>query len=326
MKAMCAERLAGIDALKLAEVPDPKAGPGELLIRMSVCTVNIADLAAVRGEMLPAPQVPHIPGIEGSGIVLGAGEGVTGFKPGDPVAAFFSRGALAEKAVTRADRAVKLPAKADSAAAATLPHAYAGALYALHLKARLKKDEYLLVLGAGGTQGIAAIEVGKLMGARVIAAAPKEDRKSIAEEHGADVTIASGETPLVEAVAEVTKKRGADVVFDPVGGDGTEAAVRALASRARYVAAGFMSGKVPNVPVRALFARDADYYTANSYAIAEANHEQMRDALAQIMTWYGEGRLRPRVAAKFPLAEAQHAFSYVLSRRGAGATLVTIHP
>lgn len=307
-------------ALALEDVPAPEPGRGEVRLAVKAAGVHLADAALLTGERRPQPKLPFTPGMEAAGIVTAIGESVTGLAVGDAVAVLLSAGGLAEEAVADAALCVKVPKALPLERAACLPLAYAGALAALRDKAHLARGETLLVLGAGGQLGLGAIVIGKRLGARVIAAAGSEERRAAAKAQGADEIVDASSASLSESVKSLTDGRGADVVFDPVGGDGFDAALTACAIGARYISAGFAAGRVPRVDLQSLHARGLDLLTANITALQ--NIESMQTALRDVVIWAADGSIQPRIAARFKFSEASHALEYVKSRRDTGAVIV----
>jgi len=318
MKAYRANRLGGPQALALGEAGEPVPGPGDAIITVEAVGLNLVDLAALAGERQPRPGLPFTPGVEIAGRVAG-GEGL-----GGRIVAFVPWGGLAERVVARREACVAVPDSLDASQAAALPLAYAGALMALEGKARLMAGQDLLVLGAGGGAGLAAIAIGKLLGARVIGAANGAERLAQAKAHGADQVFDSGLTAVAEATREATGGKGADVVFDPVGGDASTAALAALAQGGRIVAAGFAGGRASPLNPARLYLLGGELLTANTVLEAERNPVAARDALARVVAWTAEGRLSPRIAAQFAFADVRHALDYVGSRKGSGAVIVKI--
>ncbi|HKD24208.1 MAG TPA: zinc-binding dehydrogenase [Rhizomicrobium sp.] len=316
MKAYRANRLGGPQALALAEAGEPVPGPEDVAIAVEAVGLNLADLAALAGERQPRPGLPFTPGVEIAGRVVG-GEGRR-------VVAFVPWGGLAERVVARREACVAVPDNLDASQAAALPLAYAGALMALEGKARLTAGQDLLVLGAGGAAGLAAIAIGKLLGARVIGAANGAERLAQARAHGADQVFDSGLVAVAEAAREATGGKGADVVFDPVGGDASTAALAALAQGGRIVAAGFAGGRASALNPARLFLLGGELLTANTILEVERYPLAARDALARVVAWTEEGRLSPRIAAQFAFADVRHALDYVGSRKGSGAVVVKI--
>lgn len=320
MKAFRTHRLGGMPALEEAPLPEP--GPGEVRIAVKAAGLHLADVAALAGDRAPKPSLPFTPGFEAAGLVTAVGEGVAGFAPGQPVLAFLPAGGLAEEAVARAALCVALPEALSFEMAAALPVAYAGALMALRDQARLAAAETLLVLGAGGQAGLAAVAIGKELGARVIAAAGAEERRSAALAQGADDAVDGSSASLADSVLSLTG--GAHVIFDPVGGDAFSAALRAGRDGARYIAAGFAAGRAPSANVQTLFARNIQLLTANVPVMAANDPARARNALQDVMAWTIEGKIKPRIAARFALMQAAHALDYVKARRDSGAVIVTL--
>jgi NADPH:quinone reductase len=324
MKALRAHRLLGPEVLAAEDVAAPEPGPGEVLIAVTAVGLHLADFAALSGERSPRPSLPFTPGLEVAGTVLALGDGAKGLKKGRRVVAFVPWGGLAEQAVAPAGLCVAIPDGLTDAQAASLPFAYAGAILALREKAALGEGETVLVLGAGGFTGLAAIETAKQLGAQVIAVAGGEARVAPAREHGADHILDGANVVIGDAVRELTGGKGADVIFDPVGGDAFEAAMGAAAIGARILSAGFAGGRVPQANLAVLFARDMVLMAAN-IPLTVKNHPALaRAALETAVDWAAAGTIHPRIAAQFPLAQARHAFEYVKARRGNGAVVVTI--
>ena len=324
MKALIAQRLSGLEALAAEEISAPSPGPGEVLIGVGAAGLHLADLAALSGERHPRPGLPFTPGLEVAGLVAAVGPDVAGFGPGDRVAAFVDWGGMAEGVVAKASLCARIPDSIGFALAAGLPVAYAGALLALRERARLAVGETVLVLGAGGHAGLAAVEIAKKLGARVIAVASGESRGGEAGERGADDVIDGSSRPLSESVAALTSNAGANVVFDPVGGDAFEMALLTLADGARVISSGFAGGRVPRVNVSALYARDAELISANTPLAVQANPALAQKALRDVIAWASEGAITPRIAAQFALADMKPAFNYVKARRNTGPVIVTI--
>lgn len=324
MKALIAQRLSGLEALAADEVSAPAPGPGEVLIGVGAAGLHLADLAALSGERHPRPNLPFTPGLEVAGLIAAVGADVTGLKPGDRVVAFVDWGGLAEGAVARASLCAPIPDGMAFSAAAGLPVAYAGALLVLRERARLVAGETVLVLGAGGHAGLAAVEIAKKLGAHVIAVASGESRGSEAGERGADEVVDSSSRPLSESVAALTNNAGANVIFDPVGGDAFEMAMLTLADGGRVISSGFAGGRVPRINMSALYARDAELISANTPLAVQANPLLAQKALCDVVAWAGEGAIAPRIAAQFPFPEFKPAFNYVKGRRNTGSVIVTI--
>jgi NADPH:quinone reductase len=324
MKAYRAHRLAGLEMLALEEVGDLQPPAGAVAIAVKAVGVHLADLAALAGERTPRPALPFTPGLEVSGTVAALGAGVKGLKKGQRVAAFVPWGGLAEQALTPAELCVALPDGVDDKVAASLPLGFAGAIVALRERAGLQPGETVLVLGAGGPAGMAAVQAAKLLGAKVIAAAGGEARLALASGQGADHLVDTAADPIDTRVLEFTSGKGADVIFDPVGGDAFEAALGTTAVGARIVSAGFAGGRVPMANVGMIFARNLTLVAANLPLIAQSHPAMARAALADAVKWAAEDRIQPRIAAQFAFADARQAFDYVRQRRGNGSVVVTL--
>ncbi len=323
MKVFRSARLGGVGELALEDAPVPSPGPDEVVIALQAAGVNLADIAAASGERRPLPPTPFVPGLEGAGTIAAVGARVKGLKEGDVVAAFFPWGAFAQQAVTKAALVVLLPPGVTPQEAAMLPMAYAGARLALKDRARLAKGETVLVLGAGALGGLAAVEVANALGARVFAAASGATRGQPASAI-ADEVIDTGAAPLDQRVMALTDNAGADVIFDPVGGEAFEAASKACAVGGRFVCTGFASGRMPRVDLALLFARDAQLLTANIPQMVLADPARARAALKDVLEWAAQKKIRPRIAAKFHLRETAAALDYVRARRGHGGVIVTM--
>jgi NADPH2:quinone reductase len=313
-----------MEMLALEEVSALSPPAGAVAIAVTAAGVHLADLAALAGERNPRPTLPFTPGLEVSGTIAALGAGVKGLKKGQRVAAFVPWGGLAEQALTPAELCVALPDNVEDKIGACLPMGYAGAVLALRERAGLQPGETVLVTGAGGTAGMAAVEVAKLLGAKVIAAAGGEARTALAAGQGADHLIDTATEPLDIRVVEFSGGKGADVVFDPVGGDAFGAALASAASGGRVLTAGFAGGRLPTVNVGVAFARNLSIIGANVPLIVQSHPALARAALTDAVQWAGDGKLHPRIAAQFTFAEARQAFDYVKQRRGTGAVVVTL--
>jgi NADPH2:quinone reductase len=322
MKAYRTQRLQGPQSLALEEVADPAPGPGEVVIAVEAAGVGIADIAALLGQRQPRPSLPFTPGLEVAGRVDAAGAGVEDVAPGTRVVAFMPWGGLVERAVAKRETLVVLPDGIPAPTAAALPLAHAGGLLALEARAGLQEGQRILVLGAGGHSGLAAVALAKRLGATVIAAANGADRLELARAQGADHVVDAGTVVVGTAATELTGGAGVDVIFDAVGGKATAAALPALARGGKIVAAGFASGQAPTLDLIQLFSRGGKFITANTVLEAERDPAEMREALARVVKWTEHGKLTPRVSAEFPFADIQDAFKYLAERRATGAVVL----
>ncbi len=321
MKAYRAHRLAGLELLAVEETPQPVAAEGQVLITVRAAGLHLADLAALQGERTPKPSLPFTPGLEVAGTIL---SGVKGLKKGQRVAAFVPWGGLAEVVAAQAELCVPVPEGLGDVEAASLPLVHVGAIMALRDKAGLVAGETVVVTGAGGQAGLAAVQVAKQLGAKVIAVAAGEARGALAGELGADFLIDGASESLGDRAKELTGGKGADVIFDPVGGDAFIAALAGVAIGGRVITAGFAAGRVPQIPIGVLYARDLQLLSANTPLAVQCHPARARVALAEAVLWAAEKKITPRIAAKFPFAEARHAFEYLKQRRGNGAVVVAL--
>lgn len=304
--------------LSMAERPTPAPGPGEARIRVAACGVNFADTLMVAGRYQERPEYPLIPGLEVAGEVAELGPDTQGPPPGTRVAALCGNGGYAEEVCAPAAACVPVPEGMPSEHAASLLVAYGTADLALRHRARLQPGETLLVLGAAGGVGLTAVEVGKLLGARVIACARTESRLSHARERGADVTLAVEADGLRDAVREATNGRGADVVFDPVGGDMFRAAMRATAFEGRLIPIGFASGIVPQIPANILLVKNLTAIGLYWGIYFRHRPEVLGESVERILDWYQSNRIRPHIGRSLPLSRAEEALEALRNRESTG--------
>jgi len=331
MKALVSTKVGGPETLELMELDDPVARSGDLLVRILACGVNYPDVLIIEDRYQHKPARPFAPGGEICGVVEGVGEGVQGWSVGDRLIAVLGVGGMAEKIVVPAVLAVPLPADRDSHEAAALLLTYATSLHALADRGQLKPGETLLVLGAAGGVGLAAIEIGKAMGARVVAAVSSEDKKAAALAAGADSAVIYGRGPfsveeskaLGQTLKEAVGNGGADVVYDPVGGDYCEPAFRTLAWGGRYLVVGFPAG-IPKLPLNLTLLRGSDvrgvFWGAFAARDPEANHAHVK----QLIAWWREGRIKPKVGGTWNLQDGGKAIAWLAGRHAIGKAVVTI--
>jgi NADPH2:quinone reductase len=293
-------------------------------LRVRAAGVNFADSLMVRGQYQEKPPLPFTPGLEVAGEIEAVGAGVAGIEPGRRVMAFLDRGGFAEAAVARAADVIPLPDTIDDVTAAGFGIAYGTAYGALKWRADLHAGETLLVHGAAGGVGLTAVEVGKAMGATVIATARGADKLEIARRHGADHTLDSETDDVRAAVRELTGARGADVVFDPVGGAMFDASLRAIAWEGRILLIGFASGTVPQIPANILLVKNAAALGFYWGSYRKHDPERLRASFAELFRWHAEGRIRPDVSHRLPLAEAAEAVRLLTSRQSTGKVVLTI--
>jgi NADPH2:quinone reductase len=324
MKAVLAKTFGPPEQLRLEDVPPPHAAAGEVVIRVKACGVNFFDVLIVQGKYQTRPPLPFSPGGEVAGVIGEVGEGVRGFRTGTRVLAFTGHGGYAEEVAVDAASVVELPEAMDFGTAAGFPITYGTSFHALMDRAALREGETLLVLGAAGGVGLAAVEIGRILGARVIACASSEEKLALAREHGADALINYGTADLRERIREETAGKGVDVVYDPVGGAYAEPALRSLAANGRYLVVGFASGEIPKIALNLLLLKMVSMVGVFWGAFAKAQPQRNAANLAQLLEWYGQGRLRPHVSATFPLERFGEALETVGQRRVLGKVVLVM--
>ncbi|GBD42287.1 2-haloacrylate reductase [bacterium HR39] len=324
MRAVVCTRLDGVEGLELQELPVPGPGPGELRVRVLAAGVNFADTLAIRGRYQDRREPPFVPGLELSGVVEALGPDVDGPPVGTRVVAATDFGAFAEYAVVRAVDAVPLPEDIPAVEAAGFPITYGTAHGALVWRARLRAGETVLVHGAAGGTGLAAVECAKALGARVIATARGEERLQRARAHGADVALDAGDPELVAKIRALTAPAGVHVAFDTVGGEMFRASLRTIAWEGRILVIGFASGEVPQIPANHLLVKNADAIGFWWGSYRHRDPARVRAGLLELLAWWREGRIRPEVAATCALEETPRALSDLLARRVSGKIVIRV--
>jgi len=325
MKAVLCREYGPPSALDVAEVPDPVAGPGQMLVRVEACGVNFPDVLIIQGRYQQKPPMPFSPGSEVAGVVEAVGPGVMGFAPGSRVAAVTTYGGFAEAVAVEAAKAVPVPEGVSPRDAAALCLAYGTVLHALQDRAALRPGETLLVLGAAGGVGLAAVQIGKLLGARVIAAASSDRKLAACRAEGADALVNYAAENWREEVRSLTEGRGADVVFDPVGGAFTEPALRSTGWRGRYLVVGFAAGEIPRPPLNLALLKGCAILGVFYGEFARREPAANRALLERLFAWVAEGRLRPAVSATYPLERAAEALEDLEARRATGKLVLLTH-
>lgn len=318
MKAVLCTRHGAPYDLEIADIPEPTAGPGEAVVRVHAAGLNFFDTLIIAGKYQHRPPFPFSPASEFAGEVESVGYGVPSLLPGDLVVGSIGWGAAREKIAVPADRLTKLPPGADLDRAAGLSVTYGTALYALKTRAELDSGETLAVLGAAGGSGLAAVEIGKLIGARVIACASSDDKVMFARQHGADASVNYERDDLKEALRGLTRGEGVDVVFDPVGGAQAELAMRALRWSGRYLVVGFAAGNMPNLPMNLVLLRSLDILGVYWGGWAQRYPAGYRANMAQIVQWFAGGTLSAHVDGVYPLEQAAHALHLIAGRKAMG--------
>jgi NADPH:quinone reductase len=331
MRAMLSRRIGGPETLELAELPDPKPGPGEVLLAVKACGVNYPDVLIIEDRYQYKPPRPFSPGGEMAGVVEAVGPGVTQLKPGDRVIGSTIWGGMCEKLVIPAGQCVAMPAGMPYDQASALVLTYGTTIYALKDRGHLKKGETLLVLGAAGGVGVAALELGKAYGARVIAAVSSEDKLAFAKQHGADDGVVYPRGPFdkagAKALADIFKKacgeKGADVIYDPVGGDYSEAALRAIAWEGRLLVVGFPAG-IPKLPLNLTLLKSCQVVGVFWGAFTRRDPAANAANIAELMQLYAKGAIKPVVSERYPLAKAGEAIATLAARKAMGKIVVTM--
>jgi NADPH2:quinone reductase len=316
MKAVLCKSWGPPDALVVEDVPSPKPEKGQLLISVKASGVNFPDVLLIQNKYQFKLDLPFTPGSEIAGVVRQVGEGVHGFMPGDRVMAHILLGGYAEEVVVDEGLVAPVPADLDFTVAASFGLAYGTAYHALKDRARIRSGETLLVLGAAGGVGLAAVELGKLLGARVIACASSDEKLETCRRFGADVTINYEREGLREALKNLG--RAVDVVLDPVGGKYSEPAVRAMAWKGRYLVVGFASGEIPKIPLNLALLKGSSIVGVFWGAFAMRERDQNEANLKELTAWLRAKKIKPLVSASYPLARAADALNDMMNRKVQG--------
>jgi NADPH2:quinone reductase len=322
MKAVVCKEFGPVENLVVEDLPDPIPAAGEVVIAIHAAGVNFPDGLMVQGIYQMKPPRPFTPGNEVAGVVSAIGAGVTTHKIGDRVVALCGLNGFAEKVAVAAERALPIPDAMDFNTAGGLMLVYGTSLHALQNKAKLKSGETLLVLGAAGGVGLAAVELGHAMGARVIAAASTDEKLALAKAHGAELginyTTADLKTELKRLVPQ-----GVDVVYDPVGGALTEPAVRGMGWGGRLLIIGFANGEIPKLPLNLLLLKEGEAIGVFWGAWTQRDPAGHAANVGRLMQWYTEGKIRPHIGGAFPLSQAKRAIEAVMGRKALGKIVIT---
>ena len=323
MKAVLCKQYGPPESLVIEELPSPRPGAGEVVVSVKAASVNFPDVLIIQNKYQFKPPLPFSPGSELAGVVKEVGAEVTGWRAGDRVIAFTTYGAFADEVKTEAARLLPLPEGMDFVTGAAFLLTYGTSEHALRDRGALKAGETLLVLGAAGGVGLAAIEIAKALGARVIACASSEEKLAVCRSHGADATIDYAAQDLRERVKALTEGRGVDVVYDAVGGGYTEPAFRSLAWRGRLLVVGFAAGEIPRLPLNLPLLKGAAVVGVFWGDFARREPKAFSASVRQLARWYGEGRLRPHVSQTLPLERAAEAIALLASRKVKGKIVLT---
>ena len=323
MRAVLCRAWGPIDSLTIADVPVPTPGAGEVLIDVKATAVNYADAIMVAGQYQTKPPLPFSPGLETAGIVAASGQGVTRFKPGDRVMAILPYGGLAEMAIAPETEVFAIPDGMSWDEAGAFPVAYISSDVALRWQGRLEAGETLLVLGAAGGVGLTAVEIGKAMGARVIAAASTPEKLAVARGHGADDHVNYTTEKLTERVMALTDGKGADVCFDPVGGELFDAALSSLGWGGRILLVGFVAG-IPKIPANRLLVKHRSALGSSLRYFRWHAPDKLQRSVEALMRWYAEGKLRPCISHRLPLEKSVDAIRLLTERKAHGKVVVVM--
>lgn len=323
MRAVICKEYGPAETLVIEPIDLPPPGPGHVRVRVEAAGVNFPDTLMVQGKYQVRPPLPFVPGAELAGIVEAVGEGVEGYAPGTPVIGMVGQGAFSDVANVRAPRLMRRPVEMDAVTAAGFSMTYGTSMHALRQRANLAAGETVLVLGASGGVGLAAVELAKAMGATVIAAASSAEKLEIASKAGADHLINYSTEPLKERVKELTGSKGVDVVYDPVGGDLLEEAVRATAWEGRVLVVGFAGGAIPKIPANLLLLKGCALVGVFFGTFQDRDPALNQQNFDEMFRWWAEGKLKPLVSRTLDLAEVGEAFRILTAREAIGKLVLT---
>ena len=322
MKAVRCEAWGMPDSLVVQALAPLKAGAGEVVIDVKAAGVNFPNVLIIQGKYQFKPTLPFTPGSELSGIVAEVGAGVAHVKVGDRVIAFVAQGAFAEQAVAVAAAVMPMPPGMEFDIAAAITLTYGTSHHAVVDRAQLKAGETMLVLGAAGGVGLAAIEIGKALGATVIACASTDEKLVVCREHGADATINYSKEDLREAIKAATNGKGPDVIYDPVGGEYAEPAFRSIGWRGRYLVVGFANGEIPKLPLNLMLLKGASLVGVFWGEFAKREPKANLGAMRELLGWLAEGKIRPRISGRYALADTAKALDAMAARQVTGKVVI----
>ncbi|WP_024698824.1 NADPH:quinone oxidoreductase family protein [Pseudomonas avellanae] len=324
MKALLCKAFGPASTLVLEDVPNPEIKKNEILLDVHAAGVNFPDTLIIEGKYQFKPPFPFSPGGEAAGVIAAIGENVSHLKPGDRVMALTGWGSFAEQVAVPHYNVLPIPQSMDFTTAAAFSMTYGTSMHALKQRANLQPGETLLVLGASGGVGLAAVEIGKALGAHVIAAASSAEKLEVARNAGADELINYSETSLKDEVKRLTNGNGADVIYDPVGGDLFDQAIRAIAWNGRLLVVGFASGRIPDLPVNLTLLKGASVVGVFWGSFAQRQPQDNAANFKQLFAWFEEGKLKPLVSTVYPLEKAGEAIDLLGGRRAVGKVVVLI--
>ncbi len=322
MKAVLCKAYGPPESLVLEDVEPLKPGRGQVVIGVKACGVNFPDTLIIQGKYQFKPPIPFSPGSEVAGVVKEIGVGIEHVKVGDHVIAFTGHGGFAEEVLAEAAQLIPMPKGMDFTIASAFVLTYGTSHYALKDRAQLKPGETLLVLGAAGGVGLAAVEIGKVMGARVIAAASSDEKLEVCKQHGADELINYSSEDLRERVKELTGGEGVDVVYDPVGGNYSEAALRGMAWGGRFLVIGFTSGEIPRIPLNLTLLKGCSIVGVFWGSFTARDPKRSQEHLQELLTWFETGKIKPLISATYPLSRAADALNDMMNRKVQGKVVL----
>jgi len=322
MKAMLCTTYGPPESLKLTEIESKPVGKGQVRIAIHASGVNFPDTLIIQGKYQFKPEMPFAPGHEVAGDVTEVGEGVSGFKKGDRVIAMTGHGGYADEVVADAGNLLKMPDNMSYIDGAAFTMTYGTSYYALKQRGELKPGETLLVLGAAGGVGLAAVELGKIMGAKIIAAAGSDEKLELTKKYGAEGFINYSKEKIRDRMKELTGGKGADVIYDAVGGDAFDEAIRSINWLGRLLVIGFASGRIPSLPANLALLKSCDVRGVFYGAWRARDPKESAANFKEMLDWYAAGKLKPHVSMTFPLEKAADAMNALLSRKATGKIIL----
>lgn len=325
MKAVLCKTYGPPENLVIEDVESPKAAKGQVVISVKACSVNFPDTLIIQGKYQFKPPLPFSPGGEVAGVIKEVGEGVTHIKAGARVIAFTGWGGFAQEIAVDASRLLPIPDSMDFVSASAFVMTYGTSIHALADRAQLQKGETLLVLGAAGGVGLASVELGKVMGARVIAAASSDEKLAVCKACGADEVINYSTEDMRERLKTLTKGQGVDVIFDPVGSSYAEPALRSMAWKGRYLVIGFAGGDIPRIPLNLTLLKGCSIVGVFWGAFAEREPKRNQEHLQTLLRWFSEEKIKPHISATYPLTQAAQALNDMLQRKVRGKVVLLVN-
>lgn len=322
MKAIVCNKFGTPDTLKYQEIETPNPKEGELLIKVKACSVNFPDTLIIQGKYQFRPVFPFSPGSDIAGVVEKVGENVQHFTVGDAIVGFIPFGGFAEKAIVNAKDCFPKPKGMSMVNASAFLLAYGTSYHALKDRANLQNGETILILGASGGVGLTALEISKLMGATVIAAASSEEKLALCKQFGADEVINYTEENLKDRVKELTNGKGVDVIYDPVGGHFSEQALRAIAWKGRHLVVGFANGEIPKIPINLTLLKGASIVGVFWGAFAQKEPKKSLENIQQLLTWFVKGAVKPHIDKTYSLENAPKALEEMMQRKTKGKIVI----